>query len=96
MSMLVLNCKGCSFAIQETMVDGTEELVNGGSAVEDYILQEALAPVATLDELPPPHPPSCKKKELYADASVFDELDEYVFGVSAPSLNFHKFYTLGL
>jgi hypothetical protein len=32
---------------------------------------------------PTPKPPSCSKRELYADPVVFEELEERVFNVSA-------------
>lgn len=32
-------------------------------------------------ELPPPHPPNCRKNEIYTDPNVFDELDGKVIQV---------------
>ena len=33
-------------------------------------------------ELPPPHPPTCRKRDLYEDPIVFDELDKDVIRVA--------------
>ena len=32
-------------------------------------------------ELPPPHPPSCRKKELYEDVKVFQDVDDQTIKV---------------
>ncbi|XP_013409108.1 hillarin isoform X2 [Lingula anatina] len=59
--------------------------VNGGEvAMDDLIMQaeEALKAMSTMDELPPPRPAACKKRELYEDPSVFTDLDEYVFKIA--------------
>ncbi len=49
------------------------------SAVE---LEAAMAALSLPSkELPPPHPPTCRKRDLYLDPSVFEELDEHVFKV---------------
>ncbi len=45
-------------------------------------LEEAMAAISLPTELPDPHPPACRKRDLYYDASVFRELDEDVFRVS--------------
>ena len=51
----------------------------------EVALAEAMAAISLPTELPPPHAPACRKRDLYYDASVFQELDEDVFKVSAIS-----------
>lgn len=54
-----------------------------GHAPEPEQIEEALEALEiTTTELPPPHPPSCRKKDIYTDVSVFNELDEQVIKVS--------------
>ena len=55
-----------------------------GHAVDTAIILEEVTIVPI--ELPEFHPPNCRKRDLYYDADVFKELDEYVFSVSAPSM----------
>ena len=46
------------------------------------VLEEAMAALSILpNEVPAPHPPSCRKRDLYYDAEIFKELDEHVFSV---------------
>jgi len=37
-------------------------------------------------ELPPPHPPACRKNEIYTDPNVFDALDDKVIQVRSVGL----------
>ena len=43
-------------------------------------------------ELPPPHPPSCRKNEIYTDPRVFDKLDDNVIQVCICFICFICFY----
>lgn len=43
------------------------------------MVEEAIAALALPTELPDPHPPMLRKRDLYHDPSVFRELDEDVF-----------------
>lgn len=56
---------------------------NGGMPEPDVIddVLEALNLETITTELPPPHPPSCRKKDLFADASVFKDIDDQVIKV---------------
>ena len=46
------------------------------------VLEEAMAAISLPPrELPDPHPPSGRKRDLYYDPVVFRELDEDVFKV---------------
>ncbi|XP_060072641.1 hillarin-like [Ylistrum balloti] len=56
--------------------------VNGHDEQEELVEEviEALGLPAT--DLPPPNPPSCRKKELYEDVGIFNELDEDVIKVA--------------
>lgn len=39
------------------------------------------------EELPPPHPPACRKEEIYTDPQVFDALDDKVIQVAEKDQN---------
>lgn len=54
---------------------------NGGTAEPEVIENVLEALEITTTELPPPHPPSCRKQDLFADASVFNKIDEHVIKV---------------
>lgn len=55
--------------------DGEEENVEA--------VEEAIAAVKAMEvNLPGPHPPSCRKRDLYLDASEFEQLDQHVFEVA--------------
>lgn len=43
------------------------------------MVEEVIAALALPTELPDPHPPMLRKRDLYHDPSVFRELDEDVF-----------------
>ena len=45
-------------------------------------LSAAMAAISMPTELPAPHPPRCRKRDLYTDPSIFAELDEDVIRVS--------------
>lgn len=49
-------------------------------AIEDVLEALNIEPITT--ELPPPHPPSCRKKDLFSDASVFKDIDDQVIQVA--------------
>ncbi|KAL5021542.1 hypothetical protein ScPMuIL_000697 [Solemya velum] len=59
-------------------------VTNGGTTVETNELIEELTALEMHDikQLPPPYPPSCRKKDLYTDTKVFKELDEHVIKVA--------------
>ncbi|GAB1606427.1 hillarin-like [Argonauta hians] len=47
----------------------------------DQVINELVkAPIAT--EPPSPHPPSCRKHQLYSDVSVFNDIDDHVIKIS--------------
>ena len=50
-------------------------------------LNAAMAAISLPTELPPPHAPRCRKRDLYTDPSVFAELDEDVIRVSVVIIN---------
>ncbi|KAK2156530.1 hypothetical protein LSH36_211g04058 [Paralvinella palmiformis] len=58
------------------------ELQSNGQSEESDSLETALAAITLPTELPDPHPPKCRKRDLYTDPSVFKELDEDVFKVA--------------
>jgi len=45
------------------------------------MLEEVIAAIGAPAELPKPHAPSIRKRDLYNDPTVFKELDENVFKV---------------
>ena len=50
------------------------------------VVKEIIETMEVLDqtkstELPKPHPPRCRKDDIYTDPKVFDNLDEKVFQV---------------
>lgn len=58
---------------------------NGTTNGETEEIEEALEaleiiPVAPA-EIPSPHPPSCRKKDLYVDPSQFNDIDEQTIKV---------------
>lgn len=55
---------------------------HNGSVDSAVGLEEAMAAISLPTELPDPHPPACRKRDLYYDPSVFKELDEDVFKVA--------------
>lgn len=44
-------------------------------------VQNALAFVAPARQLAPPHPPSCRRRDLFDDADAFEKLDDSVVKV---------------
>ena len=60
--------------LQKDMADGDGEVVDTAVILEEV----TIVPI----ELPEFHPPNCRKRDLYYDAAVFKDLDEYVFSVS--------------
>lgn len=58
----------------------TEEIEEAMEALE-------IIPVAPT-EIPSPHPPSCRKKDLYVDPSQFNDIDEQTIKVDKILLNF--------
>ena len=70
--------------VLEMLVGALQKQNDGSQAGEvDTAVEQALASMALPAEIPEPHPPNCRKRDLYYDASVFKELDEYVFSVSS-------------
>ncbi|KAI0236666.1 Hillarin [Lamellibrachia satsuma] len=59
---------------RKDMADGDGEAVDTAVILEEV----TIVPV----ELPEFHPPNCRKRDLYYDAAVFKDLDEYVFSVA--------------
>jgi hypothetical protein len=54
---------------------------------DEEIVKEIIETMEVLEqtkktELPGPHPPACRKNEIYTDPNVFDELDDKVIQVS--------------
>ena len=64
--------------LQKDAADGDADAVDTAVILEEV----TIVPV----ELPEIHPPNCRKRDLYYDAEVFKELDEYVFSVSTVSV----------
>ena len=60
--------------LQKDAADGDADAVDTAVILEEV----TIVPI----ELPEFHPPNCRKRDLYYDADVFKELDEYVFSVS--------------
>jgi len=48
---------------------------------QDEIIEEAIAAISMPTEMPDPHAPTIRKRDLYTDPIVFKELDEDVFKV---------------
>lgn len=68
---------------EELKQEVVKELPTNGDIAEPEAIENALEALEiTTTELPPPHPPSCRKKELFADASVFKQIDEHVIQVA--------------
>lgn len=61
----------------ETMVDPQNEEV-----VKEIIETMEVLEQTKKTELPPPHPPTCRKNEIYTDPNVFDELDDKVIQIA--------------
>jgi hypothetical protein len=53
-----------------------------GGEETDEMLEEAMAAISIPTELPDPHAPKIRKRDLYTDPVVFKELDEDVFKVA--------------
>ena len=56
------------------------------------VVKEIIETMETLEqtkstEMPGPHPPSCRKDDIYTDPRVFDNLDENVFKVQETFVN---------
>lgn len=66
----------CLFQPQDFVDPQNEEVVKEIIETMEVLEQTKKA------ELPPPHPPVCRKNEIYTDANVFDELDDKVIQVS--------------
>ena len=49
-----------------------------------------MAAIELNTERPDPHPPNIRKRDLYIDPSVFQELDEDVFKVEFVVLHLHN------
>lgn len=64
----------------KAQAEASGQSANGASTEE--VLEEAMAAIALPTELPDPHPPMLRKRDLYHDPSVFQELDEDVFKVA--------------
>jgi len=54
----------------------------GGTGETEEMIEEAIAAISIPSELPDPHPPHIRKRDLYTDPAVFTELDEDVFKVA--------------
>lgn len=46
------------------------------------VLEQSSSSLVLPPVLPPPHPPNCRRRDLFQDPSIFAELDEYVDQVS--------------
>ena len=62
---------------KENGSDSQDESVDSAVVLEEAMAAISLPP----KELPTPHPPSGRKRDLYYDPVVFRELDEDVFKV---------------
>lgn len=45
-------------------------------------VQNVMAIVAPVRQLAPPHPPSCRRRDLFEDAEAFEKLDDSVMKVT--------------
>ena len=63
----------------------TNGLEAGESIDTSAVIDEAMKAIVP-QELPSPHPPRGRKRDLYQDPSFFEELDEDVFKVRAPTV----------
>lgn len=55
--------------------------LNGRDDQEELVEEVIEALGLPSSDLPSPHPPSCRKKDLYEDVNIFSELDEDVIKV---------------
>lgn len=62
--------------------NGSDPLLNKMDSIEIEEVIQHFATVPASAEMPPTHPPSCRKRELYTDAFVFNEIDENVIKVA--------------
>ncbi|XP_052102140.1 hillarin-like isoform X1 [Mytilus californianus] len=70
---------------EELKQEVAQELPTNGDIAEPDVIEnvmEALNLEVTTTELPPPHPPSCRKKDLFSDVSVFNDIDNQVIQVA--------------
>ena len=51
------------------------------SEVDDSMIEVAIAAITLTTDLPEAHPPMVRKRDIYHDPVVFQELDEDVFMV---------------
>ena len=62
--------------------------VQGSNSNDSAIgLEEAMANLSLPTDIPPPHAPPIRKRDLYTDTSVFDEPDRDVIRVSDDSVS---------
>ncbi|CAD5112319.1 DgyrCDS1545 [Dimorphilus gyrociliatus] len=65
------------------LVEAKERMEADGEEANVEAVKEAIDAVKAMAvDLPGPHPPSCRKRDLYLDASEFEQLDQHVFDIA--------------
>ena len=74
----------CIFLLQPSNKTNGRHGSGDGSDIDigGFDIGALAAAVVGRTELPVPHPPRCRKRDLYTDPIVFKDLDEEVFKVS--------------